>query len=80
MQDLTKALGYLDKMVGGNSCEFNRMMGCKECPSGYPEGIVCKMRIVQGIIRNHLREEHPDKDNEEKVTPGKEQAPILIGS
>jgi hypothetical protein len=80
MEDLEKALGYLDKMVGGNSCEFNRMAGCKECPAGYPEGINCKLRIVQGIVRNHLREERPDKDNKEKVTSGKEQAPIQIGS
>ncbi|MCK9593998.1 MAG: hypothetical protein M0Q91_18510 [Methanoregula sp.] len=80
MQNLNEALGYLDKMVGGNSCEFNRMMGCKECPSGYPEGIVCKLRVVQGIIRNHLREEHPDKDNGKEVSSDKKQAPILIGS
>ena len=80
MQDLNEALGCLDKMVGGDSCEFNKVISCTVCPAGSPEGIICKLRIVQRDIRRHLQEEHPDNEDSKKVIPDKEQAPIVVGS
>lgn len=59
IDNLHDILAMLDIAVGGDRCMIEKSgVPCDKCPFGT---IICKLRISQKVIREHLRDEYVNR-------------------